>query len=520
MTASLEGLPVELIEKIVEYLIDDPVHDVGSLRLTSRNIESKASYGCFTEHFDEKGLNLNIKDLEDLVYLTRRSSLVCRLQHCYFKGEYNGLDEYIPVGTLTHLLAMGFRNLKNNSRTGSLASLHLEGHAVLDFSIDHVNKDNWFTRCWATFRRMFTICMTALGEANLPVTDHLMIFGHTDAKPNCLGIHCSLEYDVFLAFAQSPALTGVFKRVKRLTLSLSSPMCDNVAQGIRWDNAPCDASKIRQSLHAAASLTAILQMSQLESLDLEWDDLGLAALSLHGRDVTRPTTISPPAPMRLKKCDLISLWLSEEDLLRFLKASRPTNLNIQLVRLIGGTYASLFKLLTDPGTPTEYYKMHEIAECHQLVDFRKRGGWGFTITSKEVKDTGRKDIEYSVTPMIPNTDGVVVLVPLPQPSSDILVLTPLFQLPVPPNGMVFSPVFQPPQSNRLSEDTMESLSLARPDYIRCKPYRPSTQPLCILLNPQIENRGTGNAGTLIRITYIHYILESYFQFHHLDSLLT
>ncbi|KAI0975546.1 hypothetical protein F4678DRAFT_456899 [Xylaria arbuscula] len=418
MKPSLEGMPIELIEEIVKYLLVS-LKDVGSLRLTSRNIESKASRGCFARLFTQKTIYLSLRDLKKLVRMTSQSSLVCRLQHFRIKGQYRGFDEYVSVGTLTQFLTVAFQNLKKNSQTGSLVTLHLDAHAKLDdTALPHVNRDNWFTRCWATFRRMFEICMTALGWANLPVSEHLIIFGHPNGYPPCDGIHCSLEYDVFLAFAQNPVLMAVFNGVQRLTLSLSSPIYHKVADGVNWNNPPCGANKIPQSLHAAASLNAILRMSQLESLDFQWHDLGIAALSSRGQGATQPTTISLSAPRRLKHCILTGLWVSEEDFLRFLKTARPTALLMRHVRLIGGTYASSLKFLTGSGTPTEWYRLEKIMECCQMVAFRKLATLDFTITSGDVRDAGHKYIDYRLVEVKPPPDGVV-LVPLPQlpPSS-------------------------------------------------------------------------------------------------------
>lgn len=212
MASALETLPVELIETIVKLL---KFQDVASLRRTSRTIESKASHASFARRFYRKNIKLETKTLEKLARLSNESYSTSRLQHCTITGIV-GLREAASESQIdehTRLLTTIFRNLKKYIQAGSIASLCLRVVLRITRRTAHM-----WPETWATARRTFEITMAALSESNLGVDEHLDLFGSVPS--------CSLEYTAFLGLAQRPCPANIFKHLKRVTLSLSSPVVD------------------------------------------------------------------------------------------------------------------------------------------------------------------------------------------------------------------------------------------------------------------------------------------------------
>ncbi|TGJ82639.1 hypothetical protein E0Z10_g6143 [Xylaria hypoxylon] len=391
MRTSLEALPTELIEMIVKFL---PFRDIACLRLTSRNIEGKASEGSFTTLFHHKKVTLHARRLDDLVRMTHQSHLVCRLRHLTVIGpvglgkarsKYRA-DEHVP------LLAEAFRNLKTNSPAGHLVSLSLRA-AVVSSCPDAIK----WSEFWTVVRRTFKVTMAALNEANLCVADHLDLFGGATGY--------SLEFDAFVIFTLRKVPVGMFMHLKRLTLSLSSPL---VATSEDNSYVPDNQS---QSLHTGAALRIILNVSrimpELERVNLHWYDVGEDASSSVVHYATPSDTTGFSAPLHLKKCSLAGVVVSEDDLLQFITSVRPARLKMKNVRLVSGTYNSLFKYLTLPDTPTTSYNLGNIFEdCGKPVHFNipKKSKYpqeslasrGPLTLSRHISDPRQGDITYQL----------------------------------------------------------------------------------------------------------------------------
>jgi hypothetical protein len=104
--------------------------------------------------------------------------------------------------------------------------------------------------------------MAALNESQLPVDEHLDVFGRLRG--------CSLVCDAFLAFAQKFALMHVFGSLKRLTVILSAP--HKAATEHQSEAAVTKTEAQAQSRHSNLILQGIMQVSrimpELESLEL------------------------------------------------------------------------------------------------------------------------------------------------------------------------------------------------------------------------------------------------------------
>ncbi|KAL9078392.1 MAG: hypothetical protein Q9157_002687 [Trypethelium eluteriae] len=177
MASLLEALQIELIENIVIFL---ELCDIASLRLTSRNIEDKASQGCFTAFFKDKDVELKTRRLQEMVRITSQGRLGYLLQDCAISGvaqkETTATDESAEH---LRLLTEVFRNLKQRSPKGELSSLGLRVVARVEGPDGELIEPHEFCSwraVWNTASHTFNVAMAALSESQLPVENHLDIF--------------------------------------------------------------------------------------------------------------------------------------------------------------------------------------------------------------------------------------------------------------------------------------------------------------------------------------------------------
>ncbi|KAI0440294.1 hypothetical protein F4803DRAFT_563879 [Xylaria telfairii] len=358
MASTLETLPVELIEIIVKLL---NFQDIASLRRTSRAIESKASHASFARRFSRKNFKLETKTLEKLARLSNESYSTSRLQHCTIIGIV-GLEEAASESQLnehTRLLTVIFRNLKKNIQAGSIASLCLRVLLRITRRTTHM-----WPETWATARRTFEITMAALSESSLCVDEHLDLFGSVPS--------CSLEYTAFLGLAQRPGCpASIFKHLKRLTLSLSSPVVDNMDTQYLLPTPALDA--VSQSEHVASALETILHMSaimpELESLDIHWFNIGRNPLNSSVQPPVHRDITTCSSPFALKDCTLRGLYISGINLLHFIMATKPKVLRLKDINLVTGTYAPSFRYMTLPESPTTHCQFEELHQGRYIVHF-------------------------------------------------------------------------------------------------------------------------------------------------------
>jgi hypothetical protein len=79
----------------------------------------------------------------------------------------------------------------------------------------------------------------------------------------------------------------------------------------------------------------------------------------------------------LKRARVSSIKGSETHLLHFLEAVHPATLTLTNVRLVSGTYASIFQYLTGPDSPVTYYHLDGIREGNALAHFDVPGSSKF-----------------------------------------------------------------------------------------------------------------------------------------------
>ncbi|MCJ1386469.1 hypothetical protein MMC17_009595 [Xylographa soralifera] len=382
MKSHLETLPIVLVEHIVTYL---GLSDIASLRLTSRIMENKASQWSFTACFKHKDVELTTRTLQDMVRLTSQGRLGCLLQHCTLTGivrnEASADDDGNPEH-LRSLLVEAFRNLKRRSPKGVLASLRLRVAARVERADGELSEPKDFRdwrAVWGSALRTFDVTMAALSDSQLFVDEHLNVFGNLKG--------CSLACGAFLAFAQKSASKHVFGSLKKLTVSLSAPPKATMEQ--QSEAAVTEPEAQAQSSHSNLILHDIMMvlhsMPKVESLDLHWYNLGDTTSTPPVSSAAHQGNSTSRAPSHLKECSLRGIYVSENDLLQFLKAVHPTIVTLTDIHLISGTYAVILKYLTDPDSPVTCYYLDDIREGNtKLVHFEVPGSSKFRYRGGDV----------------------------------------------------------------------------------------------------------------------------------------
>jgi len=146
-----------------------------------------------------------------------------------------------------------------------------------------------------------------------------------------------------------------------------------------------------QSRHSQRLLRDLLRvlhiMPQLESLAVHWYNLGEKApfAPPFESDPRLENSISPASVPCLKEYSLRGIHVSESDLLHFLEAVRPLAVTLTNIRLVSGTYASIFSYLTDPDIPVTIYDLDDSSEQNtKLVHFEVPGNPNFKYIGSNV----------------------------------------------------------------------------------------------------------------------------------------
>ncbi|KAI1452466.1 hypothetical protein F4805DRAFT_447374 [Annulohypoxylon moriforme] len=334
-----------------------------------------------------------------MVHITSQGHLGCLLQHCTITGvagsDTSGTrndDEHI------RLLSKAFSNLKQRSPKSGLASLCLRVSVRNRDSTSESYSPSLRKSIWTTALRTFNVIMAALHESQLPVDEHLDIYGGVS--------RCSLTYDALLPLTQRFTSMSIFSSLKKLTVSLSSPFMD--LEESTLDSATGIPEQSSQTTHGKLALQGLLDISsimpKLENLDVHWYNI-----------IAYDTSITPLNPAVelghsnfacLKTCRLSGVYIIESDLLDLVKAIHPAALTMTDVRLTLGTYSSIFEYMTLLNTPITYYHLDDLREGHALVHFDVPGKAKFpyrgitmgpsTLTRQqdEVKDALRYRITY------------------------------------------------------------------------------------------------------------------------------
>ncbi|TGJ78217.1 hypothetical protein E0Z10_g10547 [Xylaria hypoxylon] len=364
MKHSLEGLPVELVGHIVTLL---DCRDILSLRLTSRTLSSKLSQNFLARFFAYKHVELARGPLVNMADMTSQGRPGRLLQHCTIIGVAgNDMSNTPNFDEDVRLLTKAFMNLKQHSPSARLASLRLSVIVRSQHSDDGTLEPNAGPSrrdIWAIALRTFDVAITALQKSQLPVDEHLDMFG------GILG--CSLAFNTLLSLNRRFASTPIFSSLKKLTVSLSSPCIDQKER--TPDAAVIIPDRSSQMMHGTLLLQGLLEMlglmPGLEGLDIHWYNIGIEESTTDAGPTIHLNESRHSILACLETCNLRGLYVNESDLLRFIKAVHPEALIITDVCLVLGTWTSIFQYLTSSGSPVTYYHLDDVREGHNLVHF-------------------------------------------------------------------------------------------------------------------------------------------------------
>ncbi|KAI6085041.1 hypothetical protein F4821DRAFT_279721 [Hypoxylon rubiginosum] len=395
----LEECPGEIINEITKYLGRE---DIASLRRTNRHICGKASYR-FATYFESKTIDLTPDCLFEFIYLTRVSPLARRLKHLTIQGHVYGNREYrrrmvdkkkykpFQDFYLFPYLAKALENLrKYSSEEFELTSLSLRVVPVMTIKgTPHVPKEfRSYRSIWDVANRTFSMAMKALWKAQIPVRDHLDIFSNIKG--------CSLRYDSFIEFAREFATwqVPVFRSLKRLSMSLSLEpdfdmtvyLDDHDRQGRLGAREFIQRSCVRQVIQVI--MHGLHFMPELEDVDFHWYNIPERpneVPSVVPYERVPPYHSGPPLTCTsLKTCTLRGVFISEPDLLQFLRVVRPSTLSLEYICLTAGIWNEIIQYLASPESGITSYRLDDVRKLDKLVHFLIPGETKFSWMRRQL----------------------------------------------------------------------------------------------------------------------------------------
>lgn len=110
-------------------------------------------------------------------------------------------------------------------------------------------------------------------------------------------------------------------------------------------------------------------MPELESFDLHWFNIGQNTLNSPVQPPAHRDITTCSSPFALKDCTLRGLYISGINLLQFIMSTDPKVLRLKDINLVTGTYASSFRYMTLPDSPTTHCQFEELCQGRHIVHF-------------------------------------------------------------------------------------------------------------------------------------------------------
>lgn len=403
--ASLDKLSLDLIDCLASHL---SVPDLGSLRSTCRMVAGQVSVSPhYVKHFRSKTVQFSVASLQKFNEITHQNGLGCLLQHltlsCAAEMRVMSADK---LTQMRQLLIRAFGNLRRHSAVDSLATLCLvvvPGYANSSGQISGPGQYGTWRCVWDAAARLFSATMAALHESELSVLEELDLFAKL---PGALGYH------MFTSLSGSFSSFAPFKNLSRLNARFSAPMSARPQKKTHKNDA--SAEQVCRREYPGNVLTDIFlaltkTMPNLTSMSLNWYQIGQEFVPYldwgarnppsNGEDKTKhPATLKG----QVENCHLAGFYVSEDDLLAFLKACSPRMFSAHYVQVIDGTWAPILDHLCSPDSTTESYYFDDIVEFWSLLVFQGPGQRKFqfrgpiqgpTILSREGQ-LAKQPIEY------------------------------------------------------------------------------------------------------------------------------
>ncbi|KAL2820344.1 hypothetical protein BJX63DRAFT_444613 [Aspergillus granulosus] len=384
MTVGLESCPPEIIGCIARLL---DLADVGSLRLTSRYLRSKATQGQFRSCFRSKRVKITGPELENLAIVTQRGWLGCEINDLTLVGVVNNTERLeeavwanpddpkktdiealqqrrrdyehrLESGELVHILDKVFKNIAANSSTGKLSSLSLELIVYLSNAKDELAPlaGGPWRPIWQMAAETHRLIFSALKDSNLEI-DSLKIF-------NRAGLHrCSIAGNELSSIDYAAeGLIIPLRSLESLSISVSERILDVTLDDLLDDDSEYevtseDEDQAREEATMKANdernftgLAGLIQACRnLKHLDIHHcrANLGYPFANIQNERLFQRIAALDILP-QLEDCGLRGVSLTEDDLLAFLRrlSSYLRRFEMETVTMTSGTFGSIFELLT------------------------------------------------------------------------------------------------------------------------------------------------------------------------------
>ncbi|KAI5465238.1 F-box domain protein [Mariannaea sp. PMI_226] len=391
MPAGLETCPPEVLESIIALL---DLEAVCNLRLGCRSVAVSSAQISWRRFFSSKHVDLTSRDLLAFSRVTRHGGVSCQVQHLHLAGvvreveRTEGSSEMLTTSACdSHtsdklaLLDEAFDNLTKYGKDGTLSSLSLR----VAFIRSNGQRDVplRLNRGWLPHKSMwqctvdtFRAAIQALASSELRV-ERLNVFNGPDLQM------CSLACDQLNVIDWGdPGIVNLFAALTSLSISLCdrnftfredeheqdsnhlnlTPSSSSTTARGAYDRIE-DESRQRFPRSNTAILAACRDEDNFAGLaNLVGACPRLRHLELHYSHVAWSLEDSMTKSFRrerlfeqvvrlgrlphLESCAIRGLTMREEDLLEFLRRTRPTELSVEYSHLCTGTFQPVLDYCT------------------------------------------------------------------------------------------------------------------------------------------------------------------------------
>lgn len=385
MPSPFETCPTEVVCEIVSPAISN-------LRLSCKKLAAKADASAHTQaRFTSKHVDLTEQALQTFAEGTQAGGLRCLVQNLTLSGAVvTGVQaprtrtwEQRALASRENkisLLGHAFAALAKYSRAGMLTSLSLEvaippelrqqdrqyGRPPFPYA-----EDVW-KPIWTAAVDTFHIVFGALDKSRLRI-QNLNIYNSAGQQ------RCSLPCDALsrVAWDRQPGLAESLSSVRSLSISLSNRVFRADEDGLGRGATQLQANDRDQDLAVLyddrnfRGLAGLIQLLKKQLKVFEWHYFRLHG-ELHDPDFERrieqmhARLLSEVVKLdnlpSLTRCTLRGLYATPADLLGFVKRTRVTELSLEHIRLISGTFRRLFDYCTSAEAPITRLSCFDLGE--------------------------------------------------------------------------------------------------------------------------------------------------------------
>jgi hypothetical protein len=357
MRPCLESCPDLIIELVTASL---ELGDIQNLRLAAKALSEKASGGRFRRLCESKHVDVSVDALQAFISGLQSCSVLLPVKRLWLTGLFPTQSEPLRQKEKElGLLVEAFNEMVKHSGGAALESLTLRVAVIGEDDarslpvevIDSTIQKRMLTCAVETWQST----LRALTASQLPV-GKLNAFNDTDMQ------QCGLPYHhIWLNRSQHKDLAASLKPLTFLSLSFCRSKLDNDddIEGKFFD----DVTKL------------VSLCPDLNHIELHYF-LGGYSLSRAHSDTIFHRMLDLGTLPRLTRCILRGISSDEEDLLRFIKETKPSHLSLETVNLRSGTFAPIIDYCTSDEADIKSLLFDTLYEKedteHRMVQFHGR----------------------------------------------------------------------------------------------------------------------------------------------------